>query len=55
MQKISEFCRIFAMAVPQLNAAHAQLHKKLRIDDFFDHLDLLGQACVSQQPLDRIS
>ena len=38
----------------QSNAGHAQL-KKLRMDDFFDHLDLLGKARVSQQPLDRTS
>ena len=35
MRKIQEFCRIFAMAVrTELNAAHAQLNKKLRMDDF---------------------
>ena len=38
MQKIQVFCRIFATAVrivrTQLNAAHAQLNKKLGMDDF---------------------
>ena len=36
MQKIQEFCRIFAMAVKtQSNATHAQLNKNLQMDDFF--------------------
>ena len=49
MQKIQEFCRVFAMAGrTQSNAAHAQLKKKLRMDDFFNHLDLLGKARVSR-------
>ena len=39
----------------QMNAAHAQLNKKLPMDDFFDHVDLLGKARVSKKPLDRIS
>ena len=35
MQKIKEFYSIFAMAVrTQLNAVHAQLNKKMRMDDF---------------------
>ena len=35
MQKIQEFYRTFAMAVrTQLNAAHAQLNKKLQMDEF---------------------
>ena len=35
MQEIQEFCRIFALAVRiQLNAAHAQLNKKLQMNDF---------------------
>ena len=39
----------------QLNAADAQLNKKLQMDDFFYQLDVLGMARVSQEPLDRIS
>ena len=35
MEKIQEFCTIFAMAVKtQLNTAHLQFNKKLRMDDF---------------------
>ena len=51
MQNFREFCRIFAMAVrTQLNAAHAQLNKKVRMD-FSDHLDLLGKARVPQEEI----
>ena len=56
MQKTQEFCKIFAIAVrTQLNAAHAQLNKKIANGWFFDHLDLPGKARVSQEPLNRIS
>ena len=36
MQKIQEFCRLFAMAVrTQLHAVHAQLNKTLQMDIFW--------------------
>ena len=45
-KKIQEFCRIFAMVVrTQLNAAHAQLNKKLRSDDFLT-ISTSSERCV---------
>ena len=37
----------------KLNAAAVE--QKIANGGFFDHLDLLGKARVSQEPLDRIS
>ena len=35
MNKLQEFCRIFAMAVrTQLDAVHVQLNKELAMDEF---------------------
>ena len=47
---VVEFCRIFAMAViTKLNAGHAQLNKKLRIDDFFTTSAFLERRVLTER------